>query len=789
MILRRKLLRDMRRRRGQFAAVVLTIFLGIVLFGASYDAFLNLKASYQSLFDDLRFAHVTTVGGDTQAIADEVAARPEVVAVTTRTVADIPFRLGGNHKLLGRVVGLPAGSQPEVDQVMVLRGTYLDPARPEGVLVEQHMSNRFGLEPGSSFEVLGPQGWTQVRVAGVVASPEYIWPARSRQDILTSTDDFGVVFAGAGLFETLPNTAAHREVLAFFRPGSDGTASEAVVRDIALRHEAVDVYTRAEQPSNAALQEDVQGFGDLSLMFPLLFLGAAGMATYVLLTRMVYSQRAQIGLLLANGFRRRTVFRHYLAYGLAAGLAGAVPAVVAGALLARIITGFYTAAISVPVTVVRLHPETLLAGVLFGLVAGAVSALSPALLASRTTPAEAMRGSKPPGRAGRSILEIMVPPLRRLPTRWKMVLRGVGRNRRRSLSTVIGVVLAVTLILASWGMVDTVQILLHKQFDQVRRQDADLYFTASAGPELMGKVERVPGVAAVETTAQLPATLRADGQIYDTALVAFRPGTAMHGFPLLDGGWTDVPSQGILVGRGVRDRLGLRVGDTVRVTVSATGQSFDESIVTFLDEPLGTYAYIALPVLQDRLGPAAGTVIGTQAMLRFEPRVDREAMRARFTDMSEVAAYTDARSLVRMAESLMGLFYAFVGVMLAFGAIMAFALVFNTMSANISERSVEIATLEAAGLPRRTLSAMVTVENVLLTLLGLVPGLAVGYAASWFFMASYSSDMFRFDLHMRSTTLVATGLGLLAISLISQRPALKAVRRLDVAQVVRERSL
>ena len=47
-LLRRKVLRDLRRRRSQIAAVAVTVFLGILLFAANHDAARNLDASYRS---------------------------------------------------------------------------------------------------------------------------------------------------------------------------------------------------------------------------------------------------------------------------------------------------------------------------------------------------------------------------------------------------------------------------------------------------------------------------------------------------------------------------------------------------------------------------------------------------------------------------------------------------------------------------------------------------------------------------------------------------------------------
>ena len=64
--LRRKLLREIGRRKGQFAAIVLTGLLGTALFGASFDAWRNLQASYDQAFVELHLADFTLVGGGAQ---------------------------------------------------------------------------------------------------------------------------------------------------------------------------------------------------------------------------------------------------------------------------------------------------------------------------------------------------------------------------------------------------------------------------------------------------------------------------------------------------------------------------------------------------------------------------------------------------------------------------------------------------------------------------------------------------------------------------------------------------
>jgi hypothetical protein len=55
-------------------------------------------------------------------------------------------------------------------------------------------------------------------------------------------------------------------------------------------------------------------------------------------------------------------------------------------------------------------------------------------------------------------------------------------------------------------------------------------------------------------------------------------------------------------------------------------------------------------------------------------------------------------------------------------------------------------------------------------------------------MGSFSSDLFAFDLYIEPTTYVLAGAALLVVALISQWPGLRAIRRISIPKIVKERS-
>ena len=133
-----------------------------------------------------------------------------------------------------------------------------------------------------------------------------------------------------------------------------------------------------------------------------------------------------------------------------------------------------------------------------------------------------------------------------------------------------------------------------------------------------------------------------------------------------------------------------------------------------------------------------------------------------------MASYQDARSLVALMEEYTGLFYGFIGAMLVLGALMAFAIMFTTMSVNIGERAREVATLRASGVRLRQISRLISSENLIMTLLGIVPGLIAGVIGGRLLMDSYSSDLFRLNLVVRPWTLVIVAVAILAVAFVSQ---------------------
>jgi putative ABC transport system permease protein len=778
-VLQKKALRDLRRRLPQVAAIGVTVMLGVLLFVASYDSFRNVQASYDRTYARTHFADLTVTSAEADTIAAGIRGTAGVDRVVTRTQADRPLTIG-DTKLIGRVIGIPLPGGREINAVDVIAGRLPDPGAQDQVVVESHTASTFGLTTGDRLQVFDGVGWHEVTVSGVAQSPEYLWPARNRQDLLGDPHAFAVLFAPERLAENLSAQEGPNQTLITMTDTATPADRDGLT-GLLRAQGAVDIEDRGDQPSDAALRESLHGLSGMAIGFPALFLTAAAIAEYVLITRLIYTERPIIGMLLALGARRGALMRHYLWYGAVVASLAALAGVVAGAAATSAYTRVYATLLHLPDTVIGHRVPTAAIGFALGLATGVIGALAPAAGAARIAPAQAMRGEAVHA-AGMGLLMRRSARWTRMPVAARMALRSLTRSRRRTVATMVGCVLALTLILTAAGQLTSVRAMLDIEFDSVQRQDATVL--VASGPNEVGtQLKSLPGVAVVEPATLARVTVAANGRIYSTSLTGLQTSTVMHGFRGSDGTLQTLPRDGVIAGQGLAEQLSLRVGDNMTV-ISAAGAAREVRLAGLVDEPLGTALYATSAVAQSitNAGPDS-------YLLRLNAGADRDRVRGAATGLTGVLAYSDTGAVKKQIDSYLVIFWVFAGTMLGLGALLAFTVIYVTMTVNVAERSSELATLCAAGAPTHRLTAALALENLTATALAVPIGLAVGVGVGWFFLRSFNNDLFHLHLSIGPAALALAVIAVMAAAAVSQLPAARMINRIDVARVVRERAL
>ncbi|HDS11621.1 MAG TPA: FtsX-like permease family protein, partial [Candidatus Wirthbacteria bacterium] len=474
-----------------------------------------------------------------------------------------------------------------------------------------------------------------------------------------------------------------------------------------------------------------------------------------------------------------------------------------------------------PSAMVNYNPATTFLGLGAATASCLISCFIPAMTAVRLQPAAAMRGESPLGGGRRSWLEFFFLFKNLSPTN-KMILRGVGRNPKRSVSAVLGIAFAMVLVMTSLGLQDTAKYFLDKVFNRTYLEDLSVQLSVPLDRDELAEVFGTEGIARVEPVLAVPIVVYRGEEDQTTHLLILDEDSQMRAFWDQKDNQMSLDSEGIFLWGGFRNILGLNPGDQISLGIDPqvvgrlveamqaetaqldnqmlqaqsfrqllinmiTNKRFFTQVAGFVDEPIGSMVYSTwswlLPDLE-RLGLEEKV---TMAYVQVKPN-QLGQVRERLNALPQVQSIEDRQILYTLTLKMLDLFYFFVRVMFVFGILMALGLIFNTVSVNIIERTREIATLRTMGFTYQRINSIVTAENLLLVTLALPLGIYGGFRMSEYALSFFNNESFNFHLFIYPASYGVLVAGIIATALISQIPALFAMRKLDLAKLIKERT-
>ncbi len=784
-----KLWRDIRNQKWQFVALILIILLGVLSYGAMMGMIDDVEKSLDNTLDELHFQDfVITFAGETpESVMQDVAALDNVHAVTGRLVMDTGLYISRDNQIHARLVGMPTSTQPSVNQIYLEQGRYLQEGDELAAVLDHNFADQYNYGPGMILHPIVNGERLDVELVGVCISPEYVMPVSSTENIMPSPIGFAVLFMPQEELQQLFGAEGSiNELNVLLENQSPEQVDQAIERvKEAVGNDAIrSVVKRADNPGYKLVMMDLESGREMMGMIPSMFLLIAAMSIYVFLSRMVQAQRPQIGLLKALGYDRWAVMRYYLFF---AGIVAVIGSVIGFALSYPAAMAFgqmYAFELGLPSITVEFHLAAAIQAVSISLAACLLAGLFPAWASSKIAPAQAMRfdpsvvqvkGSVP-------LLERALSLIFHLRISTKIALRNLFRNRGRTFTTALGYVFAFIILLSCWALFDGMNHMLDIQFQHTDLWDVQVIFSQPQFSALIDKVGEWPGVEAVEPVLLTPVTLKSETATEEAFLMAISPDTALQGFQLPRGQTPAellVPDHALLP-PGLGGKLGVQTGD--EVTIQTPMGSQEVVVNTNNREVMAASVYVNLDWMQEKSG---GMELFNGLLLQVKDS-QQQVVKKRFYDLPGVANVILKEENIAGWKTLMGLFYVMMGTFLVFALLIAGAVIFNTITINVLEREGEIATMRALGQSKSRLRGIVTLENMLIGLLALVPGLAAGSAATYYLFQIFSATAdFYMPYYISLQSYVFVTLLIFGTAFLSQLPAIRRVNRMNLAEATK----
>lgn len=490
----------------------------------------------------------------------------------------------------------------------------------------------------------------------------------------------------------------------------------------------------------------------ISDVFPVFFFLVAALVCMTTMSRMIEEQRTQIGTLKALGYSRSTIMWKYIFYSGSAAVTGCVGGFIIGILLFPYIIwvcygmmynmGSFCFVFDWKMAVFSLAVSLLCSvGVTWYCCRKELNEVA----------AQLMRPKAP--QAGKRIFLERIPFIwKRLKFLQKVSVRNVFRYKKRFLMMVLGISGCTALIMAGFGINDSVSEVVTHQYEEITIYDMSVTLKDAYAEELDETIKRTLNnqISSYSVVMEENLDLQLEKGVKSVSLVVPRETEDMSAFVdmhTLNGEKIPYPKEGeAVISHRLNLDYGYQVGDVIELQDSEF-RSIQVKVSGIMQNFVGNYVYIHPDTYIEQIGDEAAykSIYMNLADSTF---ADAHGVAATLMKLDEVTSVSLSADTMTRFDSMMASIDYIVLLVILCAAALAFIVIYNLTNINITERIREIATIKVLGFYKKETAAYVFRENLLLTTVGSAVGIGLGKLLHWFIMQVLHVDLVTFDVRI-----------------------------------------
>lgn len=456
-------------------------------------------------------------------------------------------------------------------------------------------------------------------------------------------------------------------------------------------------------------------------------------------------------------------------------------------LLPKVIWSMYEMMYTMPEISISFNTQYGITGLLIASVCIIGATIYSTIKELKQTPASLMR-PKSPKMGKRVLLERFTFLWKRLTFLQKVTVRNIFRYKKRFLMTIIGICGCTALILAGFGLRDSISHILSDQYENVF--DYDMMISLKNDLEKNQVQNIVNTIKQTEECDDVIQTYMTSGNIISN----FKQEKEMQIIiPKQEQGFSEVirlqeeetkepismQKDKILVSNKLAELLEINVGDTITIK-NADDIEKQVTVGNIVDNYIGHYVYMSQELYKTLYGDCDTNILLAKNINLSEDQEDEFAQK--IMEQKEVSGVTLTSTIMTVMDDTLSSLNYVVGVLIISAGLLAFVVLYNLASVNISERVRELATIKVLGFYDREVYTYITRETILLTIIGIVLGLIGGYFLNIFILGTCELDTLHFSKIIEPISYVFAVIITLIFTVIVNIATYFALKKIDMIE-------
>lgn len=819
----RKMLREFKSNFGLFFSIFLLSALAIAMFCTMEGHVLSQNAAREKYHEECNLSDLWMYGeGFTQDELDEIRALDFVEAAQLRMSVT-----GTTPEFAGVQVDMFLERENVVNTPYLVKGEEFNPEDTEGIWLANAFAVRRNLDVGDDFTIEYNGVTFTKKIKGLVESTEYEY-RQADGDADVYLENIAIVFMSYDAFpirdyvthliesekitarKIADNTKILDEKLEQLKTA--GLTVDDITRDMlleiaenmsdeklaklmpytqmiirtkdggALAHEdevakAIDydysaIIDRKSIQGIVRLDSELEQHQAFAYVFVVIFVGIAVLVIATSMGRIVEKQRTQIGTMNALGMKRWKIVLHYISYSLLVSMLGVVVGLIFGVGLgAPAMMSMFEQYYIVPGLHSVFHPLY----IIISLAIIAVCSLSCFLSCRKVLgikPAEALRPAAP--KQGKKCIFEKLPFWEKLSFNTQYNLRDISRAKLRAFMGIVGTAVGMLLMLYGVGCNQLVDIMTDLNFNKIYTTEYQVKLSADAKLVDVDELsDSFAGELVMTDAVEISKVKNASSSEKKKEIVTVIEEKGLYNLIDVNNEITQLVPGTVGISRKLAEDMGIKVGDTIYWHIYSKNE-WHEAVVGSIYRSCESQG---IAYLRDDYEKTGAEYTPTLLMTDDESAHDASTLKY-------VTSVNSRSDMIAAYEKSMEVVNIMVYMMVIFSTVMIVVVLYNSGSLSFNERVKELATLKVMGLQSSQIRHLLTVQNIWLSVIGIIIGTPLGNISLNAMMNS-NGENFDYSLSVHVIDYIISGILVLVVSVLVSFMFSSRIKKLDLVETLK----
>lgn len=550
------------------------------------------------------------------------------------------------------------------------------------------------------------------------------------------------------------------------------------------------VYDRDTLTEYSGYGENAERLGAIGRVFPVLFFLVAALISLTSMTRMVEEQRTAIGTMKALGYSKMSIAKKYLGYALIATAGGSVLGVLIGEKILPYIIVYAYGILYQHITHILVPYQWIYAWM--AAAAAIVCTMAATFFACYkelvAQPAVLMRPPAPKN-GQRVFLERIKFIWKHLSFTWKSCIRNLTRYKKRFFMTVFGIGGCMGLMLVGYGIKDSCYEIAELQFRDIQMYDGSVYLKEDISDEtrqnLLDYMKNDSDISHYMQTSMKNVTLVNGKNKRDTYQVVFsEPKDVKDYFDFHDRKSKEeytLDDEGVIISEKTGKLLNAKAGDTIEIKDEENGNK-KVKIAHICENYMGHYIFFTPSYYEKVYGENSEYNSIFFAGQKGDTQEDYNKIGEDILTQDGALSVSYMRDIEKQLDDMLKSLNLVIVVLIISAGMLAFVVLYNLNTVNITERQRELATLKVLGFYDLEVAEHVYRENVLLTFIGAAVGVVLGKFLHAFIIDTVEVDTAMFGRNINFSSYMYSLLFTILFSLIVNGIMYFKLKKIDMVE-------